>query len=372
MTKRANSDRPASDQPLAGRKILVAGAGVIGLWQAVCLRRAGADVTLCDAAETPDLSQASRYAGAMLSPWCEAETAPDVVCAAGVEGLKLWRDVYPDLTRAGSLVLATPRDQPDLRQFAKRTTNHEVCDSARIRELEPDLDERFPQALYFPEEAHMSAPAALAFLRQSLMSTGCQLKLGQTLEECGRHGFDYVIDARGLAAQPALPDLRGVRGERLIVRCPDVSLNRPVRLLHPRHQFYMVPWSDHHFMVGATVIENEQTGPATVRSVLELLGLAYAVHPAFADAEIIDVGAGVRPSFADNVPRARIEGKNPDAGGTTIFVNGAYRHGFLIAPSLAQAVTNWCVDPTTNHPLLEKRVRPSASQPQAPVGLANG
>ena len=66
-------------------------------------------------------------------------------------------------------------------------------------------------------------------------------------------------------------------------------------------------------------------GPVTVRSALELLGSAYALHPAFAEAEIVDMGAGVRPAFADNVPKIVVRGR-------TIHVNGLYRHGFLLAP----------------------------------------
>jgi glycine oxidase len=84
-------------------------------------------------------------------------------------------------------------------------------------------------------------------------------------------------------------------------------------------------------MIGATVIESEDAGPITVRSALELLGTAYAVHPALAEAEILDAGAGVRPAFADNVPKIVVRGR-------TLFVNGLYRHGFLMAPVLAQQV----------------------------------
>ncbi len=74
----------------------------------------------------------------------------------------------------------------------------------------------------------------------------------------------------------------------------------------------------------------------SVRSALELLGGAYAVHPAFAEAEVVDLGAGVRPAFPDNVPRAIVRDD-----GRHIFVNGAYRHGFLLAPVLARAVADY-------------------------------
>jgi glycine oxidase len=125
--------------------------------------------------------------------------------------------------------------------------------------------------------------------------------------------------------------LRGVRGERLVVRSREIDLQRPVRFLHPRHPIYVVPWGDGVHMIGATVIESEEAGPVTVRSALELLGMAYALHPAFGEAEILDMGAGVRPSFPDNVPKIIVRGN-------TIHVNGLYRHGFLMAPALAEMV----------------------------------
>ena len=71
--------------------------------------------------------------------------------------------------------------------------------------------------------------------------------------------------------------------------------------------------------------------PVTVRSALELLGSAYALHPAFGEAQIVELGAGVRPAFADNVPKIVVRGR-------TIHVNGLYRHGFLLAPVLAELV----------------------------------
>jgi len=71
-----------------------------------------------------------------------------------------------------------------------------------------------------------------------------------------------------------------------------------------------------------------------VRSALELLGSAYALHPGFAEAEILDMTAGVRPAFADNVPKIIVRGR-------TIYVNGLYRHGFLLAPALAELVADY-------------------------------
>jgi glycine oxidase len=126
-----------------------------------------------------------------------------------------------------------------------------------------------------------------------------------------------------------LPDLRGVRGEMLRVRAREVSLTRAVRLLHPRYPLYVVPRSDGEYMIGATMIESAERGPVTVRSALELLGAAYALHPAFGEAEILEMSADVRPAYVDNEPRiVEKDGR--------IFLNGFYRHGFLLAPAFAE------------------------------------
>jgi len=87
-------------------------------------------------------------------------------------------------------------------------------------------------------------------------------------------------------------------------------------------------------MIGATVIESEEAGPITLRSALDLLSAAYALDPAFAEAEIVLQGAGARPTFPDNRPRIMVSRRY-------IYVNGLYRHGFLLAPVLAELVAEF-------------------------------
>jgi glycine oxidase len=327
---------------LEHRTITVVGAGIFGLWQALLLARAGHHVRLIERSAEPFKAGASRWAGAMIAPFCEAEAAPPSVREYGREGLQLWRDVYPDLVPNGSLVVASARDHVELTRFSRLTVGHETIGAERFASLEPDLAGRFSKALYFADEAHVETPSALNFLVDAVRRAGVDLILGTAWAQAEHKPAsprDLVIDCRGLAARDDLPTLRGVRGERLLIRSREVQLRRPVRLLHPRASFYMVPWSDGVHLVGATVIESEDDRPMTARSALELLGLAYALHPGFGEAEIIEMSAGVRPAFPDNVPKALVP-KNLDAS-STIRVNGAYRHGFLLAPVMAKAVVDW-------------------------------
>jgi glycine oxidase len=312
--------------------ITVVGAGITGLWQALTLARRGHRVRLLERSAEPFAEAASAFAGAMLAPYCEAEAAEPVVRELGLTSLAIWKETYPGVTMSGTLVVAGTRDRADLERFARMTEGFDRLDAAGVEALEPDLDGRFAAGLHYPAEGHLETHQAMRFLLDAARQAGADFATSVAWPEAGADtGAETVIDCRGLAARGELPDLRGVRGERLIVRSREVRLQRPVRLLHPRHPLYVVPWGGGRFMIGATVIESEDTGPITVRSALELLGTAYALHPAFAEAEILDAGAGVRPAFPDNVPRIVVRGR-------TLHVNGLYRHGFLLAPALAQQV----------------------------------
>lgn len=324
-------------------EIDVVGGGIFGIWQALTLARDGHRVRLIEAAEKPFSEAQSRFAGAMLAPWCEAEAAEPIVRAAGIEGLAIWRAVYPGLVNAGTLVLAQPRDMGELRRFARMAPGHEQIDGHRIAELEPDLGARFSAGLFYREEAHMATPAALSFLLEAARSAGADVQLGRVWQGSDSSTAGLTIDCRGLGARAELPTLRGVRGERLLVRARDIALRRPVRLLHPRYPLYIVPWSNGLHLVGATVIESDDDSAMTMRSALELLGMAYALSPAFGEAEIVELSAGVRPAFPDNVPRAIARGR-------TIYVNGAHRHGFLLAPVMARVVSEFIAEKPASAP----------------------
>ncbi len=316
-------------------RAIVLGAGVAGLACAVELAERGVVVQVLERGERLGAGCCSWFAGGMLAPWCERESAEPVVATLGAESLAWWPAKFPGTLLKGSLVVAHGRDAGELRQFARRTERYEWLDAQGIGALEPDLAGRFSQALYFREEGHLDPRAALAALAARLAALGAPVRFGagaQASREAllaAQAAGGTLIDCRGLEARDALADLRGVKGEMLVVKLPDIRLSRPVRVLHPRVPVYIVPRGDGHYMIGATMIESDQPTRITARSMLELLGAAYALHPAFGEAEIVEIGTGVRPAFPDNLPQVR-------RVGGTVHVNGLYRHGFLLAPALAR------------------------------------
>jgi glycine oxidase len=373
--------------------VTVVGAGVAGLCVATELAARGRAVRLVDRGGGPGPHGCSWWAGGMLAPFCEGERAEEPVVRLGRLAADWWERHAGGVTRAGTLVVALGRDRAELDRFARRTEGHEALGADRIGELEPDLEGRFGRALFFADEAHLDPRRALATLVDRLAGRGVAIEAGDVpgappphpspegrARACradphgsagpafpseseegavaapsdvpsppsgGRDGDGgttpappTVVDCRGLAARDALRDLRGVKGEMVVLRCPEVRLGRPVRLLHPRAPLYIVPRGDGVYMLGATVIETAERGRVTARSMLELLSAAYALHPAYGEAEVLEIGVDARPAFPDNLPRIR-------GLGGTIYANGLYRHGFLLGPALAVQVADLLFDGKT-------------------------
>ena len=315
--------------------VVVIGAGVVGLTVALTLAERGAKVTLVE--RSPELGgNASWLAGGMLAPFCEGESAPQSVVDLGKGAIDWWDARVPGVARAGTLVVAPPRDVGEIDRFAQRTRGHERVDEARIAALEPDLAGRFRNGLFFAGEGHLDPRAAMNALADALRRLGAEMRFGEDGEGLGPEA-GLIVDCRGFAARAELKQLRGVRGEMIRVRTREVCFTRTVRLLHPRFPLYVVPRANGEFMIGATMIESAERGAVSVRSAIELLSAAYALHPAFGEAEVLEMSADVRPAFPDNEPRI-------DERGGRIFVNGFYRHGFLLAPAFAERAAALAVE----------------------------
>jgi glycine oxidase len=316
----------SSKAPRGESSISIIGAGIAGAWQALLFAQAGHAVTLHERSDAAMTLATSYWAGGMLAPYCESEVSEPLISRLGLRALDLWRRELPDTPFNGSLVVAHSRDRNDFERFARLTSGHRRLDAGALAELEPSLEGRFRDALFFADEGHVEPRRVLPKLHERIIAAGGAIRFNS---EPGVSDIDgIVIDCRGLAARDTQGQLRGVKGELILIETDEVELARPVRLIHPRWPLYVIPRENHLFMLGATSIEAEDTG-VSVRSALELLGAAYAVHPAFAEARIVEFGSALRPAFPDNLPRIAIAGNN-------IAVNGLYRHGFLLAPALAE------------------------------------
>ena len=342
--------------------VLILGAGLMGRLMAVLLARAGHPVQVVDAGGPDGQPSAARVAAAMLAPLAESAITEPCVVAMGQYALPRWKSLLDHLVEPvffqqnGTLIVWHRQDAHEAQRFGAllaRTgqalpslPQPQALNASRLAELEPGLAQRFHQGLYLPEEGQLDNRQLLHALTATLTSLGVTVRWNSpwSLEEAQAHQAregGWVLDCRGLGAQPGWNQLRGVRGEVARLYAPDVSLQRPTRLLHPRYPIYIAPKPDHVFVVGATEIENNDLSPASVRSVLELLSAAYAVHPGFGEARILELSTQCRPTLPDNLPAVRTLAPQ------VLQINGLYRHGFLISPAVADAVIEYLHEGTT-------------------------
>ncbi len=356
----------ARSLPFASVAIL--GAGLMGRLLAVALARAGCRVDVFEAGSAEAEGAAARVAAAMLAPLAESAVAPLPVVRMGQHSLARWPELIGQLDapvffqREGTLVLWHRQDAAEAARLGRVLAHTgaqlpelpamQTLDARGIAEREPSLENRFAQGYFLPEEGQLDNRELLIALRSTLEAhpaVTLHWQSPRALEDFapGQAGQpDRVIDCRGLGARPQWNALRGVRGEVIRVHAPGVALSRPTRLVHPRYPLYIAPKPDHLFVIGATEIESDDLSPASVRSTLELLSAAYAVHSGFAEARIVEIAVQARPTLPDNLPEIRQPRPN------TLQINGLYRHGFLIAPALLDVALELLAD--GHSPLAER------------------
>lgn len=339
----------------------IAGAGLVGRLLAWQLSRLGCKVTLFDSGKIINAQNAAAAftAAGMIAPLSEAVVSDANVYRMGQYALMRWPQwiselLFEELSSAteplffhnGSLVIAHPQDESELAQFANELnfvipecTSYQRINQQQIHELEPDLHSQFSEGLFLSEEGHLHNREFLYRLTQELIRLGCEFKENTQVElqsfciksSESTYPFSVVIDCRGVGAKKDLTGLRGVRGETLHVETNEVHFQRPIRLMHPRYQLYIVPKPNNRFIIGATQIESEDRTAISIQSTLELSSALYTLSPAFAEARIIETDTNLRPAFSDNLPRIDI--KNG-----IIRANGLFRHGYLLAPAVVDSI----------------------------------
>ena len=347
---------------MSAMRCVVLGAGLMGRLMAHALARQGHHVEVFEAQGADAMGAAARIAAAMLAPLAESAITETSVVRMGHHAIGRWPELLAELPepvfnqRNGSLIVWHRQDAPIARQFEQmlRQTGRdcpelpplEKTDGARLAELEPSLAGRFTQGLYLPGEGQLDTRGLLQALLRELQSHPRVTlhwntpRQPQDFDLNGPQAPDWLIDCRGLGARDRLR-LRGVRGEVIRLHAPDVTLQRPTRLLHPRYPIYIAPKPNHLFVIGATEIESEDLSEASVRSTLELLSAAYTVHPGFGEARILEIATQARPTLTDNLPCVTLHGPRH------ISLNGLYRHGFLISPAMLDAALEWLQSQTT-------------------------
>lgn len=353
--------------PNRAANLAVLGAGLCGrliAWRAL---QAGCAVDLFELRAQEDERGAAFAAAAMISPLAESAGTECFFGELGVAALPIWQTYLAHLAsatasqpknnpsiffqQAGTLVVAHPRDRAlqqnfwaQLQEVRSKWQGADPCpaffrlEGEALSSQEPALSGRFNSAIMLTGEGQIDNLALLLQLQTLILALGGNIHWQTPMsanELIQTSRYSAIIDCRGVGAKTQWRgngNLRGVRGEVMRVHLPEISLNRPIRLLHPRYPLYIAPKPHQEFVIGATVIESEDESPISVQSAMELQSALYAVHPGFAEARILAQKTALRPTLEDHRPRIIV-----DLPHRLWQINGLSRHGYMIAPIVVES-----------------------------------
>ncbi len=342
------------------KNVIVVGAGIIGLACSWRLARAGHHVTLIDK-DHPGRG-ASWAAAGMLAPVTELGFEDPHTFALAQRSLKSYPHFLADLAadagvtveleQTGTLVAALDRDQSQAirRQLEFRQElglDVDWLDGDSARDREPLLSPRVTGAMWIPDDHHIDNRRLIEALVAGTDQRGVTRITDEVVEVNNKSTAGIAVrttngtlDAdtavlctgvsdRVITCDVPLPTTRPVKGQIIsVAQSPEFPLRHVVRT----PQVYLVPKAD-RVLIGATQEEVGFDVRATAGAALHLLEHAWEVVPAIYELEILSIDVGLRPATRDNAPV--IGSLTPNL----LVASGHYRHGILLAPVTANAIT---------------------------------
>ncbi|MEZ5319272.1 MAG: glycine oxidase ThiO [Vicinamibacterales bacterium] len=349
-------------------RIVVIGAGVVGLAVAESLAHRGADVVILEMRAPGD--GASQASAGILAPYTEAHQGAPLL-GLGARSLGMF-DAYIarvaasagqpiEYRRTGTLEVAFDAGGASALRatgewVAKTGMACEWLDARGARDLEPALTPDVAGGLVVHGHGFVGVPGLVRALVRSARFAGAvlaapvevvKLEPAPTGVEVRAGDREWSADAVVVATGSwtnrvrvpgaTLPPVRPIRGQLLALRWPDVP--PPSRIVWSP-DCYTVPWSDGTLLVGATVEDVGFDERSTVEGVNAMTSAVRRVLPAAAGAAVESVRVGLRPASPDGLP---FIGPLVDAP-RVIVAAGHYRNGILLLPLTADLVTRLVLD----------------------------
>jgi len=359
----------------AGPRVVVVGAGIIGLYAALQLILHGCVVTLVEAdartaAPRDRIARgATPVAAGMLAPYAEALRAPSAhprLMELGARALRNWRDEYAApaeeadtnfLRAGGALMLAK-----DAAQMARLEAHAGALGAAGVATVLLNGDAardkapigRVQGALAIGDEAVIDARLAYRFFEEAFVRSGGSVMFGaeaRAIETAGGRVAGVALDAgrldadavvlacgafapRGLTQQaPALARVTPAAGQRLLL----TYLNPPPDFpnLHA-DDCYVAKVSRFGVIVGATTRAGSADVSISDAETEMLTAAAGRFAPSLFAGAQVSAAAGVRPMSPDGAPLI-----GPSGPEGCFIAAGHGRNGWLLANVTADIIATY-------------------------------
>lgn len=355
--------------------VAIIGGGVMGCAIAWQLARMNVSCALIEKGEFG--RGASGATAGVVGPLWHLDPEDRDLFRLGMRGLELFPEwaveltemgVNPEFQQNGVLRLAFSDDEVDeLRGFHRWQSelglDVQLLDSAEVLQREPRCNADVRAAIFSPEEGCIRGQRFCDALAHAAGRLGARLyertevtalshdggRITGIETTAGHIAAGQVVLAAGPGsgiggrwAAPGGPldlPVRGVKGQRILLRRPGFMPQTPVR----NSSVYVVPRLDGNILVASTREEGRTDETVTAEGVATLISGAVRSFPMLADAAFVGGRAGVRPATPDGRP---IIGPVPGVDGLTV-ATGHDAVGIILSPGTAELVVNWLLDGAT-------------------------
>lgn len=339
------------------QRVVIVGAGIIGVFCALRLAQRGASVIVLEG-EHEDLGvfspMATLAAAGMLAPVSEASGPPErhaLLDRLALDSFDMWRAqskgaIWEDGLRfdGGVIIAGNEFESGDIQQQAARIGRRAQPLSAAQASKRTGLQTRCDHALFIEDEGVADPVRVLSGLVMDARRHGVQVLYGHdvdqveanrvTVHDKGAFEADIVLLAPGvwvsdqmIKAAPVLKQIRPARGHVV-----PVKLSQPLKPNVHGQSFYLAPRLGDDIVLGSTMEFDRYDRGVDPERVHQLLGAAEQMFPGEvqlrADA---NPWVGVRPMSPDWAP---IIGKS----GSALVAAGHSRNGWLLAPVTAEII----------------------------------
>jgi len=331
------------------KQVIIVGGGVIGLFSAVRLAKAGARVTVLEA-EYEDVGvfgpAASAAAAGMLAPFDRALERQEAIALASFD---LWKRLREDAEWAdgvrfdGGVMIG--RDELDAELMvvnAKRQGRAASLLSAQQARKRTGLAADLTYAAYVADEGVADPLRVLSGLAMQARAHGVIIEYGADVAEVRANtallhdgeafeGDEIVLAPGAWAREPmiaAAPALRFVQPGKGVMLAVELALPLGPNFRAPG--FYLAQRRD-DVVLGATLELGRFDRYAEPEKVAELVAAAEAVLPGLVK-PLERAWAGIRPMSPDGWP---IIGRS----GALLVAAGHSRNGWLLGPITAEIIT---------------------------------
>lgn len=340
--------------------IVIIGGGIIGENILYSLKQHTKNMAIID---NSDGFKATHAAGGMLgaqneftedSPLYQLSIIGQQMMPEHIHRLEAQTNTSIDIQQHGLLKIASPDNISSLKSQYEFLSQHQNVHWIEQQEMKQfangTIHNDFQHAIWIPSDGQVNAAKYL----QSLKIANQDIQhIDDTVINISKRDSQYYLEMKKetIAAQQLIIaagcksdsllnqlgfnlDIKGAKGEVLTLHHPELHLKET---LFQTNGHYIVPKSNHTYLIGATTSYNTSKKPGA-KGVQWLLDETFKLIPAFEESSVLKVDCGFRPETAIRRPVI-------DQLDDHLFVaTGHYRNGILLSRATGELVRQMIFD----------------------------